>query len=97
MSGLHLQLPDELLDAIAERAAVLALERLERQGPASEFLTVDEAAELLRCKPQRIYDMRSDGRLSKFGDGSRALVMRSELIAHTLPRAPRNGSMRAVA
>jgi excisionase family DNA binding protein len=96
VTSLHLQLTDELVDTIANRAAALVLERLDGSMPASEFLTVEEAAEVLRCKPQRIYDMRSDGRLSRFGDGSRALVSRRELVAHTLPSAAQHSFRRAV-
>ena len=44
--------------------------------------TVAEAAEYLRCKPQRIYDLRSSGRLPRHGDGSRVLIRRADLDAH---------------
>ena len=30
-----------------------------------ELLTVEEAAEVLRAKPQRVYDLLSDGRLTR--------------------------------
>jgi excisionase family DNA binding protein len=74
---LGLQLPDEVVDAIARRAAELVLERLDAAAPAGEWLTIEEAAELLRCKPQRIYDLRSDGRLGRHSEGGRALVARA--------------------
>lgn len=76
------QLSDEALDAIAERAAALVLERLagETSSSASEWLTVKEAAELLRCDPQRIFDLRSAGRLTRYREGGRALVARAELV-----------------
>lgn len=49
----------------------------------SPFMSVSEAAEHARCKPQRIYDLRSAGVLSpEYGDGSKALVLRSELDAY---------------
>jgi excisionase family DNA binding protein len=85
---LRLELPeqavDELVERAARRAAELVLERLDRSGAghASPYLSVEEAAELLRAKPQRIYDMRSAGRLTRFGDGSRALISRAEIEAH---------------
>jgi excisionase family DNA binding protein len=91
-------LPDALLDRIAERAADLVLARLDREKPPeSEFLTVPEAAELLRAKPQRVYDLLSDGRLERVKDGSRVLVRRADLIAHLLPTGSRSRMDRTVA
>lgn len=91
----EVDLPEVVLERVAERAAAIVLERLESSEP--EFLSVGEAAELARCKPQRIYDLRSARVLSRIGDGSRALVSRAELVAHltgvapTLPQASRVG------
>lgn len=82
VGGVSFSLPPEAVEAIARRAAEIMLERLELEPygrPVSPWLTVPEAAELLRCKPQRIYDLRSSGRLSRDGDGDRALVRRDEL------------------
>lgn len=45
----------------------------------SPYLTVREAANHLRCQPQRIYDLQSAGRLSRVKEGRRTLVRRSEL------------------
>jgi excisionase family DNA binding protein len=93
-SGLVVELPQELLDAIAERAAALVLERLDDPSPTPEFLSVPEAAELLRAKPQRVYDLISDGRLERFKDGSRVLIRRADLVAHLLPTAAQGRSTR---
>jgi len=94
-----LDLSPAVVERIAERAAELVLQRLEQ--PASptvpEFLTVAEAADLLRCKPQRVYDLCSSGQLERFKDGSRVLVKRAEVIAHLLPTGARNGTARGVA
>ncbi|MGH3024775.1 MAG: helix-turn-helix domain-containing protein [Gaiellaceae bacterium] len=38
-----------------------------------------EAAEMLRCKPQRVYDLRSAGRLPRTTEGGRAVVRRVDL------------------
>lgn len=46
---------------------------------ASRYLTVAEAAELLRCKPQRIHDLLSMGRLTRCKEGGRTLVIREEV------------------
>lgn len=95
----QLELPDDVVERIAERAAEFVLERLESQPTAtgSEFLTVAEAAELLRCKPQRVYDLLSDGRLERFKDGSRVLVRRADCVAHLLPRGSQSRMRRSVA
>jgi excisionase family DNA binding protein len=90
MTELHLDLPDSLLNEIAARAAALVLDRLDAPTPESEFLNVPEAAELLRCSRQRIYDLLSSGQLERFKDGSRVLVRRVDLVAHLLPGGPRS-------
>ena len=82
MTELHFELPDDVLDAIAARAAELVLDRLQQSAAATPYLSVDEAAEVLRAKPPRVYDLLSSGRLSRFKDGSRVLVSRAELEAH---------------
>ena len=80
MSELGLTLPAEAVETIAARAAELVLEQLEAErSPASEFLSVDEAAALLRSSRQRVYDLCSSGRLRRYKDGARVLVERAEL------------------
>jgi excisionase family DNA binding protein len=80
---LALALPDELFEAIALRASQIVLERLKAEADAPpRLLTVSEAAEFLRAKPQRVYDLLSDGRLTRHKDGSRVLVDRCELDAY---------------
>jgi excisionase family DNA binding protein len=60
------------------------LERLEvsAQTSRSPFLTVAEAADYLRGKRQRVYDLLSTGRLTRHKDGRRTLVSRAELDSH---------------
>jgi excisionase family DNA binding protein len=77
---------DFLLDAFIDRIAERIVDRLgERWSPgstvrfSSEILSVSEAAEVLRCKPQRVYDLRSSGRLPRTTEGGRAVVRRSDL------------------
>jgi excisionase family DNA binding protein len=78
--GLSVAIPPELVEEIAQRAAAIALERLrEDAGSPPRLLTVSEAAELLRAKPRRVYDLLSDGRLTRRKDGRRVLVDRQEL------------------
>jgi excisionase family DNA binding protein len=81
VSEIRLQLPDELLEQIASRAAELVLSRQESK-PASRWLTPAEAAEYARCSRQHIYDLRSDGRLGRHGERGHALVDREELDAY---------------
>jgi excisionase family DNA binding protein len=75
------ELDDQALDLLAEKLAP----RLVRppQGDRSPWFTVDEAVEYLRCKSrQRIYDLKSSGRLPAAGsDGSRPLFHRDDLDA----------------
>jgi excisionase family DNA binding protein len=98
VSELRLELPESLLEAVAERAAELVLGRLDAQpATKSEFLTVPEVAELLRAKPQRVYDLLSDGRLKRFKDGSRVLVRRADVVAHLLPTNSRGRITRGIA
>lgn len=70
-----LTLDDEALAAIA---AALPRETAE---PESPYLTIPEACEYARMSRQRVYDLRSSGRLSRSGDGSSARVLRAELDA----------------
>jgi excisionase family DNA binding protein len=72
---------DEAIERLAERVADLLEERARpRLGNAAPvLLSVTEAAEMLRCKPQRVYDLRSAGRLPRTTEGGRAVVRRSDL------------------
>jgi len=87
VSGFAFELSDEAIAAIAERAAALVLERLTPPTPTSEYLSVDEAADLLRSGRQRVYDLCSSGRLRRYKDGARVLVSRAEIEAHLVGEA----------
>jgi excisionase family DNA binding protein len=95
--------PPELLDALAEQAAAIVLDRIAPAEARLPYLTLLEAAEYVRAKPQRVYDLLSSGRLSRFKDGRRVIVSRAELdeylavngsrrVARTLPGASRSGT-----
>ena len=82
MSGLRVELPPEVVAALVEQVAAVVLERLSEQASTverSEYLTVAEAADVLRAKPQRVYDLLSARRLPKHHDGTRVLVRRADL------------------
>lgn len=64
------------VEALATRVAELL-------GPLGEqrdeWLDVKGAAEHLKCKPQRVYDLSSAGRIPVHREGGRLLFSRSEL------------------
>ena len=99
---------DATLDAIAKRASDVVLESLAVMSTDSPYLTVGEAAAFLRAKPQRVYDLLSSHRLTRFKDGRRVLIARAEIenyltsrsesrIAPALPPGGRNHSARRIA
>jgi excisionase family DNA binding protein len=98
--SVSLQLPDTLVEAIAQRAAAIVLQQLQGHtaGGNSPYLTIPEAAAYARCKRQRIDDLLSARRLTRHKEGRRTLILRAELQAHlaatTGPdRPPGHGSM----
>jgi excisionase family DNA binding protein len=74
----------ELVERVAVRVAESLADRLTPAPDVSPWLNVDEAAEWLRCKPKRIYDLVSQHRLQAHHDGSRLLFRRDELDAYVL-------------
>jgi excisionase family DNA binding protein len=68
-------------DAIAAIAAAIA-SAVARTPGSSEFVTVAEAASLLRCSRQRIDDLLSQRRLTRVKEGSRTLIRRAEIDRH---------------
>ena len=77
---LTLALPPSVVDEIARRAAAIVTEAL--SAKPEPFIGVDQAAEHLACKPQRIYDLVSQRRLDSHRDGRRLLFRRSDLDAY---------------
>jgi excisionase family DNA binding protein len=92
MTELRVPVSDEFVEQVAQRAAAIVLAGLgdSNSNGYSEFLTVGEAAELLRSSRQRVYDLLSERRLTRFKDGSRVLVLRAELMAHLGPTGPKS-------
>jgi excisionase family DNA binding protein len=84
-AAVMLPLPPVLLEAVAQRAAALVLEQLrleqiERTPNPAPYLTVAQAAVYLGCRSrQRVDDLLSSRRLTRFKDGRRTLVSRAEL------------------
>ena len=81
MTPYTLTIPPELVAELVERIKGEVLLELGQREEQSPYLTIEEAAEYARCSRQRLYDLRSSGRLSRAGDGRRALVFRQELDA----------------
>jgi excisionase family DNA binding protein len=77
---LSITLPEEVLEAIAERAAELLAER-QRAQPEG-YLDVAGAAGFLACPTSRIYALVSANRIPHHRDGSRLLFDRAELRVH---------------
>jgi excisionase family DNA binding protein len=80
--NLSLELPSELVEAIAERAAVLVFERALAENGRSPWLTAQEAADYLRCSRQRVYDLKSSRQIVAAQDGKRPLFHRAVLDAY---------------
>lgn len=76
MSAFAFDIPAELVEAVAVRAAELVRDQAQA---GDRWLTVDEAAEHLRCPKSRIYALTSTGRIPHHRDGSRLLFRQSEL------------------
>jgi hypothetical protein len=69
---------------VLDDEALAALGAALPQAPATdepEFYTVPQAIERYGWTRQRIYDLRSSGRLSRIGDGSSVRVSRAEADA----------------
>jgi excisionase family DNA binding protein len=79
MIELTVRLTDEQLAEIAERAAAL----ISVDPPVvSPWLNVAEAAERLRCRKDRIYDLIALGKLHPRRDGRRVLLHHDDLDAY---------------
>jgi len=76
MNNLALSVPDQLVEAVAQRAAEIVLDRL----PQSDgFMGACGAADFLACPVSRIYALVSSKKIPHHRDGSRLLFDRSEL------------------
>jgi excisionase family DNA binding protein len=81
---MNLELSDSVVEEIAQRAAEIVLARAPTSNgnATSPYLTIVEAAEFLRSKRHRVDDLLSRGTLTRHKDGSRTLILRSELEAY---------------
>lgn len=75
-------IPPELVEVIAQRAADIAEEREGNRAKLLDdqaLLTPQEAADILRCKKQRVYELHHSGRLPGMKEGGRLLFRRGDL------------------
>jgi excisionase family DNA binding protein len=79
MIELTVKLTDEQLAEIARRAAALIPSS---EPTVSPWLNVTDAAERLRCRKDRIYDLIALGKLHPRRDGRRVLLHRDDLDAY---------------
>ena len=96
MSGLSIQITDDLIQAIAERVVeLLDVEATQADGASGDaWLNVKSAAEYLDCPTSRIYDLVALGDLDPERDGRRLLFRRSDLDAYVCDDDPRVGRHR---
>jgi excisionase family DNA binding protein len=86
VTEIALSFSDAALDELARRLVPRVVEALRAEGgfgDEPEFLTVAEAAELMRCSKGHVHNLVSAGVLSYAArNGSRGLLARRELRAY---------------
>jgi excisionase family DNA binding protein len=82
--ALSVPLTPEVVQQLAETLYGMLAERFAQaqQAPQKKYLTVQEAADYIGVKRQRIYDLTSAGRLTRLKDGTRTLLDREEIDAY---------------
>lgn len=68
-------------EALAALRGLVSFDEPSADPPRGPYMTPDEAAAFLRCDRKRIYDLASSGRLGRYREGRRLLLMRSEVEA----------------
>jgi hypothetical protein len=74
----------ELLEPLTQGVSEILLERGVTATVPKPYLRIPEAADLLPCKRQRIDDLLSARKLTRFKEGRRTLLLRGSW-RHTLP------------
>ncbi|MFN8224251.1 MAG: helix-turn-helix domain-containing protein [Gaiellales bacterium] len=73
------ELPESLLAALAERVAQVVQASTPAEQPSSPYMTTEQAAAFLCCSRQRIHDLLGQGKLSRYKEGRRTLLLREDL------------------
>jgi hypothetical protein len=81
MGALRLEMDDELIEQIAERAAELIGGRSERREPDGWLRGADKIAAYIDAPRSRVYALTSARRIPVHHDGSALIAKRSELDA----------------
>jgi hypothetical protein len=79
MSAFQIDLPDAVLEQLAQRVADKARGDRDTDRNARPLVDGRPGRHVHRQQAQRVYDLRSSGRLTRHGDGARALVDKHEL------------------
>jgi hypothetical protein len=79
MAALRLEIDDELIEQIAERAAALIGERSQRQQSDGWLRGADKIAAYIDAPRSRVYALVSSHRIPIHHDGSALIARRSEL------------------
>lgn len=95
LEGLSFVLPAGFVEAVAERVAELLGNQRDASRPgqnesASRYVSIVEAAVILRCGRGRIDDLLSQRRLTRVKEGSRTLILRTEIEDHLQRQPPRS-------
>jgi excisionase family DNA binding protein len=78
---LSVDLSPAAIEKIASVVKAEVMQELAIERKTSPYLTVNEAADYLRCSAQRIYDLCCSRKLAPLKDGSRSLFRRDDLDA----------------
>lgn len=78
---IELDLSDDVIQQLAHSVAERVGAVLEERRLGAQYMSVDEAADYLRCSKHRIYDLTSTRTLPHFKFGSRLLFSQKELDA----------------
>lgn len=81
MNPLALELPPELVEQIAERAAEILAERQSTNGNDGWLRGADRIAEYIDAPRSRVFALSSAGRIPVERDGSNLIARRAELDA----------------
>jgi excisionase family DNA binding protein len=82
VTELAFTLPPELVEAIAQRAAAIVLERVTQvDGAGSPWLSMSEAAEYLRISERKLQRLVAADRIRSTTLGRRRLLRREDLDA----------------
>jgi hypothetical protein len=88
-------LDDEAIEVLRDWLATHGLVSTAPGAAGDRWLGVDQAAAYIGAKPQRLYDLKSEGRLVPAGqDGARLLYRQSQLDEYLASNGNRSGARR---